>query len=91
VRVSFTVRNTARRRATFNVDLRVGFVKARGATSPKVFKVREVELAPGEAVALSKLVSLQQQTTRTHHPGKHPVEVLVNGAAHPAGAFELRR
>jgi 3-methyladenine DNA glycosylase AlkC len=94
VRISFTVRNTGKRRQRrerFNVDLRVGFVKARGTTSPKVFKVREVELGPGEEVALSKLVSLRQHTTRTHRPGEHPVEVLVNGTPHPAGSFLVRR
>jgi hypothetical protein len=29
-------------------------------------------------------------TTRQHHAGRHRFEVLVNGAAHPAGHFDLR-
>jgi 3-methyladenine DNA glycosylase AlkC len=87
VRISLGVRNSGSRRAAFNVDLRVHFVKANGGTSPKVFKMREVTLAPGARAELSKLVSLRQHTTRTHHPGRHRVEIVVNGTAHDAGSF----
>jgi hypothetical protein len=62
-------------------------VKANGGTSPKVFKVREVELDPGERFGLSKLISLRQHSTRTHYPGAHSVDVIVNGGVHPGGSF----
>jgi hypothetical protein len=91
VRISFSVANAGQRRSGFNVDLRVHFVKANGRTSPKVFKVREVALDPGDRARLSKLISLRQQTTRTHHAGEHRVEVLVNGDAHQAGSFVVER
>jgi len=89
VRIAAEIVSAGSRRAAFNVDLRIHFVKAGGATGPKVFKIREVELGPGERVALSKTVSLRQQTTRTHFPGIHRVEILVNGVPHPAGSFDL--
>ncbi len=89
VRVSFSLRNSSDRTAAFNAHLRVHFVKANGRTSPKVFKVREVELDPDEEVTLSKSISLQQRTTRTHHAGVHAVEVIVNGLATPAGSFTI--
>jgi len=89
VRISFTLRNTVRDRAAFNVDLRVLFVKANGGTSPKVFRVREVTLEPGERSDLSKLVSLRQQTTRTHFPGRHDVEVVVNGVVSARDSFTV--
>jgi hypothetical protein len=28
-------------------------------------------------------------STRTHHPGAHRVDALVNGVAMPVGVFEL--
>jgi 3-methyladenine DNA glycosylase AlkC len=87
IRISITVRNAGGRRAAFNTDLRVHFVKANGGTSPKVFKVREVELDPGERFGLSKLISLRQHSTRTHYPGAHSVDVIVNGGVHPGGSF----
>jgi len=87
IRFTFTLRNYARNPAAFNVDLRVHFVKANGGTSPKVFRVRELTLEPGERRDLSKLVSLRQQTTRTHYSGRHDVEVVVNGATRARDSF----
>jgi 3-methyladenine DNA glycosylase AlkC len=72
------------------VDFRVWFVKANGSASPKVFKGTEAEIEAGATVTVSKKLSLQQHSTRTHHPGDHVVEVLVNGEARPVGTFVLR-
>ena len=51
------------------VDLRVHFVKANGRPSPKVFKLKELDLAPHASAELTKTISLAQHTTRTHYPG----------------------
>jgi 3-methyladenine DNA glycosylase AlkC len=89
IRITAVVGNVGNQRAAFNVDLRVHFVKASGATSPKVFKLREVELEAGERVTLSKVISLRQQTTRTHYLGVHRIDVILNGSSHAAGSFAL--
>lgn len=89
VRIALTVTNNGADEGLFNVDLKVHFVKANGEASPKVFKVRAVELAVGESVELAKSISLAQHTTRTHYPGEHAVEVFVNGVARPVGNFTV--
>ena len=91
VRIELTVTNTGTRRAAFNVDLRVHFVKANGSTSPQVFKMGTPTLAGGSSTRLTKSISLAQHTTRTHHPGRHEVDVVINGTAEPIGAFSLLR
>ena len=67
------------------------YIKANGVGSPKVFKLKTVDLAPGQAVHLQKRLSLAEMTTRKHHPGEHRVDVLVNGQALPLGSFQLLR
>lgn len=89
VRIEVSVRNNGRATAAALVDLRVFFVKANGASSPKVFKGSELEVAPGAGAAVRKTISLAQQTTRTHYPGRHRVEVLVNGEVHDGGSFDI--
>jgi 3-methyladenine DNA glycosylase AlkC len=89
VEIAFTVRNTSRKMQRAVVDFRIHYVKARGTTSPKVFKMRVVELAPGAEARLAKTVTLADLTTRRHHAGRHAVEALVNGTPSPAGAFDL--
>jgi hypothetical protein len=51
--------------------------------------VRELELDPGEEVALAKAVALRQHTTRTHHPGRYRVAAAVNGREAAATAIEV--
>jgi hypothetical protein len=71
------------------LDLRVHFVKANGNGSPKVFKSTRIELPARGKVELSTSVSLAIHKTRKPRPGRHEVEVLVNGEAIPAGAFDV--
>lgn len=71
------------------VDLRVHYVKANGKQSPKVFKLKTVELARRETIRFTKSLALAQLTTRTHYPGRHRIELVVNGRAYPLGAFHV--
>jgi len=89
VRIAFTVTNPDGAPTSINADLRIHFVKSNGTTSPKVFKVRGLGLGAGESQRLSKLVSLRQHTTRSHYPGVHRVEVVLNGVASPIGSFAI--
>jgi len=89
VRCGVELHNDGDDRLAALVDIRVWFVKANGKTGPKVFKGAEVDLAPGEVATVSKKISLKQHSTRTHHPGRHRVEVLVNGEPKPLGHFDL--
>jgi len=81
--------NRAARVQRLLVDLCVRYIKANGASQPKVFKLKTIELAPREAVPLKKRLSLMQLTTRKHYPGTHHMELMVNGRAYPLGTFEL--
>ncbi len=87
--VSFTLRNKARRSQDLLVDLALHFVKANGNASPKVFKLKRVSLPPGGGVTLQRAVSLAVHTTRKPRPGKHAVDVVVNGVAMQAGSFDV--
>lgn len=90
VRVTFDVVNTTAKRQRVLVDFRIHFVKANGKASPKVFKLKELDLAPSASVTLTKKVSLANMTTRKHYPGVHEVDVVLNGAVSPLGSFQLR-
>ena len=62
---------------------------AHGGAAPKVFKLQTLDIAPGATVAVGKTLSLQQMTTRTHYPGAHQVELVLNGRPQPLGQFQL--
>lgn len=89
VRASFTLTNVSKHTEDLLIDLSVHFVKSNGSTNAKVFKLTTAQLAPGEHIDLRKTISLRQHTTRTHYPGVHRVDVVVNGRAILLGEFVL--
>lgn len=89
VKIAFEITNTQATAQSLLVDLAVHYVKANGQAKPKVFKLKTQELAPGQTVPIGKTLSLAQMTTRTHYPGRHRVEVVLNGQPFALGAFEL--
>lgn len=86
----FDLTSTAAKQQILQVDYRVHFVKANGKTTPKVFKLRRLELEPDCEVTLRSKVSFAPMTTRKSYPGKHRFEALVNGVAFPLGSVRLQ-
>ncbi|MBS0663527.1 MAG: DNA alkylation repair protein [Verrucomicrobia bacterium] len=91
VELAFDLVSSAHRPQSLAIDYRVHYVKASGGTSAKVFKLRELTLGPGARVAVRKRQVIRDFTTRRHYPGRHRVEIQVNGEILAAGHFDLRR
>lgn len=90
VTLTLRLRSRTKRPQTLVVDYAVHHVKANRETSPKVFKGWRVELAPGETRTLEKRHAVRPITTRTYHPGRHVVDVRINGKIRAEGSFQLR-
>jgi 3-methyladenine DNA glycosylase AlkC len=89
VAMTLALRSKSRQPQSLLVDVAVHFVKARGHAAPKVFKVKRVQLAPRQRLELQTAFSLAVHTTRVPRPGRHAVDVIINGRASPAGAFHV--
>ena len=89
VTIAFSLFNNTKKSADLMVDFAVDFIKANGKASQKVFKLKQVKLAPGETIHLQKPLSLKQRTTRKHYPGKHNVSIMLNGNLFDLGSFNL--
>lgn len=61
------------------VDYIIHFVKASQSTSGKVFKLKTLELAAKETIIIEKKHHLRPITTRVYYPGKHALEIQING------------
>jgi hypothetical protein len=90
VSMTFGLRSRSRQPQALLVDVAVHFVKVLGAAA-KVFKVGRIELRPRSSAQLRATFSLAIHTTRVPLPGRHRVDVLVNGAVFPAGSFQVTR
>lgn len=90
LRFSFDIESLGRTRQDLLVDYAVHFVKANGGTRPKVFKLRRLVLPPAARTNLGGSVSFKPMTTRRPRPGRHRIDVLVNGVVFPLASFEVR-
>jgi 3-methyladenine DNA glycosylase AlkC len=89
VSIGFVLVSRARATQDLLVDLAVHFVKVSGRTSPKVFKLKRLTLPARGRVRFATSVSLAVHTTRTPQPGRHTIDVIVNGKAIPIGTFQV--
>ncbi len=91
-RLAFSVRIASRspRTQRLVVDCTIYYIKRSGNASAKVFKWKELTLAPGAVVLLTRSQVIRDFTTRTHHPGRHAVELMINGEILARSAFDLR-
>ena len=90
LRFSFDLVSRAAKAQDLLVDFAVRFAKADGRTAPKVFKLDRLTLSPGGKASLRGRVSFRPMTTRKLYPGKHALELRVNGVVVPLASFRLR-
>ena len=71
------------------VDYRLHYARAEGKTAAKVFKLKTFDLAGSATATLRIGQTIRDFSTRRHHPGRHEVELLVNGRVMATAAFDL--
>ena len=86
---AITLHSEARKSPPLIIDFVIHPLKANGTTRPKVFKWKNIELAAGEDLSISKRHPMKKITTRVYYPGKHELEIQINGESFGRVTFEL--
>ena len=86
---AISLRSEARRTQPLIIDFVIHHLKANGTTSPKVFKWKNIELAAGAELELSKAHAIKKITTRVYYPGRHRLEIQINGERCGEVGFDL--
>ena len=81
--------NTGKDMRTVLVDYAIHHQKKDGSLSPKVFKGKSLALKPGESVRMTKRHAFRPITTRVYHPGRHRLEIVLNGTSAANADFVL--
>ncbi len=87
--ISFDLLSLAKRPQKLAIDYRIHFVKKNGKLSPKVFKLAEKKLPAQESIAAATKHSFRNHSTRTHLPGQHRLDIVVNGIVVKSNDFRL--
>jgi 3-methyladenine DNA glycosylase AlkC len=88
---SFEVKSTAKQTQALVIDYVIHHVKANGRLTPKVFKLTNKTLEPGQVLKISKTHPFRFITTRKYYPGRHMLEIQVNGSSYGKTSFELKQ
>jgi len=89
VYVEFRIASTGDEPQPVMIDYAVVYQNRSGTGSRKVFRGKVEELDGGASLTFRRKVSLQPMSTREIFPGRHTVEVQVNGVVYATAAFEV--
>jgi len=85
----FYLKSDSKKAQKLIVDYVIDYRKKGGGLSPKVFKLKELTLSPGEEIFISKNQKFVDFTTRKHNPGQHKLYIQVNGKRIHSAQFRL--
>ncbi len=89
--IEVSLASKASRTQKLVVDYVVHHVRANGKTTPKVFKLRTLDLEPGQGVSFTKKHSFAPRSVRRYYPGEHTVELLVGGKSVGRCSFTMTK
>ena len=89
--INFTmdVTNGSSAPTKLRAEYSIGFTKAKGKTSAKVFQIIEKELQPGEQYETTRTFQFKQRTTRKLYSGPHKFTLILNGKPFKTETVEL--
>ncbi len=86
---SFQLHTDKKKLGRLRMEYAIGFMKANGMQSQKVFKIGEADY-PQQQKFVEKYYSFKPISTRRYYPGEHTLSILVNGQMFTQGSFLLR-
>lgn len=86
---AFSLRLDDDKPARLRLEYAIDFVKAKGDSSRKVFKIGERRLEPGATLRIERQHRFRDFSTRRHYPGTHRIAVIVNGIERAARTLRL--
>lgn len=90
VTFEYELTSNAKKEQMLAVDYKIHYLKKNNSYSEKVFKLSEKKLAAGQKLSVKSKRSFADMSTRKHHPGKHKIELIINGTTVNSFAFTLK-
>lgn len=87
--IHFSIKNTQKVAKKLMIDYSVYHMKKNGELAPKVFKLAQKIIQPNTNLELSKKHHFKKISTRTYYPGRHLIEIQINGIKFEQKEFTL--
>ena len=89
ITLSASLQSIGKKTQRLVIDYAVNYVKANGQTTAKVFKWKQVDLAPSDRLSLERTQVIKDFTTRRHYAGVHRLDLQINGQRFAQTEFTL--
>ncbi|MEI6222683.1 MAG: DNA alkylation repair protein, partial [bacterium] len=86
--LQFTVEFKSTTQQKLMIDYRIHYMKASGRQAIKVFKLAIKNAKSGETIRITSKQSFRKISTRKHYPGKHCIDIMINGEVYEQQEFE---
>jgi hypothetical protein len=86
---TITIQSTTDAPQDLMIDYLVHHRKANGKLAPKDFKLAKKRLGSRETLRLTKRHAFRPLSTRVYYPGRHALEIQINGQRWDWQEFEL--
>ena len=86
----FQIQSQSEQQQKLVIDYLIYFQTSSSRLSPKVFKLKTFILNKKETKLITKNHSLKKITTRTYYPGKHKLEIQINGKIYASETWTLK-
>ena len=89
VALSFDVVSADATAQKLMIDFVVYMMRANGSLTPKVFRLTEKTIAPGDVLHIAKEFSFRPVSSRRYYPGDHAISPKINGQEYGRAEFVL--
>ena len=86
---SFNVVSTGCADQKLMIDFVVHLMRASGRQTPKVFKLSQKTIGPGDVLHIAKEFSFRPVSSRRYYPGEHAIAPKINGKEFERAGFAL--
>ena len=87
IELCFSIKSQEKDSAKLMIDYVISYTKAKGSSADKVFKMRDIVVAPETSMDINKSHWLRNTSGRTHYPGPHTICLQINGIRYPGTEF----
>lgn len=87
--INVTIENKEKSDERVLLEYVIGFLKANGTLSKKVFRLKDFVLKAGQKQSLTKKVSMKTVSTRRYYEGCHNLSIQINGKLSNEEKFNL--
>ena len=88
---SFIVVNKESKQVLLRIEYAIYYLTSTGKKTKKVFQIKEKQFQAGQKISFKRKQRFTDFTTRKHFPGKHKLEIIVNGTPKANLNFQLGR